>query len=236
MLEIADTNYHFKISAFGKHPAFDDFFTIQMESAITRALVSWIERAVNEQPRAQKTHTAYSYRFWTKGIKNYDLVFGLVRDSSDRMGRPFPLLITTGVTIKNRHKIWHNIFTEFEPVFRTFETSATSRYEDFKSFETSLQKINGQILNTPCKTIDKLSNSILAFYKKDAEKNRLSLPVSKLLVTFKDTGITPDTWGFLKKSPRIPGAVFLGGMPDMPMIHMFNRPLRAQDFNRLFEE
>jgi hypothetical protein len=59
--------------------------------------------------------------------------------------------------------------------------------------------------------------------------------VSKLLATFENTGVKPDSWGFFKKNPPIPGAVFLGGMPDMPMIHVFNRPLRAQDFNRLFE-
>ena len=235
MLEIANTNYHFKISAFGKHPAFDDFFTIQVESAMTRALVAWIEKAADQQTRAHKKNTAGSYRFWTKGIKNYDLIIGVIRDSSDRMGRPFPLLITADVAIKNWQKTWHDIFTAFEPVFRTFEKSATGRYDDFKSFETSLQKINGQDVHPPGKTVDELPNSILAFYKKDAEKNQLCLPVSKLLATFKNTGIKPETWGFLKKNPQIPGAVFLGGVPDMPMIHMFNRPLRAQDFNRLFE-
>lgn len=234
MLEIADTAYQFKISAFGKHPAFDDFFSVQMDSAITRALAAWIEKAAEQHLQDQK-HTSCSYRFWTKGIKSRDLIIGLVRDSSDRMGRPYPLLITGGVTIKNWQKTWHGIFAAFEPVFRTFEASATGRHDDFKSFETALQKINGQGFSAPAKTVDKLSNTILAFYKQDGRANRLSLPVPKLLTTFENTGVKPDTWGFLKKNPPIPGAVFLGGMPDMPMIHIFNRPLRAQDFNRLFE-
>ena len=234
MLEIADTNYQFKISAFGKHPAFDDFFSIQVESAIARALAAWIEKAAAQTPPAHRKNTSCSYRFWTKGIKNYDLVLGLVRDSSDRMGRPYPLLITAGVAIKNWQKTWQYIFTAFDSVFRTFEASATGRYDDFKSFESALQNINGQVVKAPGKTVDKLSNCILAFYKQDGRENRLSLPVAKLLATFKNTGVKPDTWGFFKKNPPIPGAVFLGGMPDMPMIHVFNRPLRAQDFNRLF--
>ena len=235
MLEIADTNYQFTISAFGKHPAFDDFFSIQVASPIPRALVAWIEKAVVQHPPAHQKATSCSYRFWTKGIKNYDLTLGLVRDSSDRMGRPYPLLITAGVAIKNWQKTWQDIFSVFEPVFRTFEASAAGRHDDFKSFETALQNINGQRVNAPGKTVDKLPHSILAFYKQDGKKNRLSLPVSKLLAAFENTGVKPDTWGFFKKNPPIPGAVFLGGMPDMPMIHMFNRPLRAQDFNRLFE-
>nr|WP_319490564.1 type VI secretion system-associated protein TagF [uncultured Desulfobacter sp.] len=235
MLEIADTAYQFKISAFGKHPAFDDFFSIQVESPITRALVAWIEKAVGQHPPAHQKATSCSYRFWTKGIKNYDLTLGLVRDSSDRMGRPYPLLITAGVAIKNWQKTWQDIFSIFEPVFRTFEASAAGRHDDFKSFETELRNINVQRVNAPGKTVDKLPHSILAFYKQDGKENRLSLPVSKLLAAFENTGVKPDTWGFFKKYPPIPGAVFLGGVPDMPMIHMFNRPLRAQDFNRLFE-
>ncbi|MEW5801056.1 MAG: hypothetical protein AB1847_03020 [bacterium] len=52
------------------------------------------ERATErEAATSSPASCVHSFRFWTRGSAKDMLVCGLVRDSSDRLGRPYPLLI-----------------------------------------------------------------------------------------------------------------------------------------------
>ena len=79
------------------------------------------------------------------------------------------------------------------------------------------------------------SNSLTAWFKIEKGKNSLVLPVSALLDRFSSypRGRLEKEGGFRKKKSP-PGAVFLGGLPDNPMVNLYNRPLGIRDFHKLF--
>ncbi len=220
-----------EVSAYGKHPAFDDYFSVNMAPPLAKALSAWIEGGIKSGGTAEKSKTIHSFRFWILGIKKEELVLGIVRDSSDRLGRTYPLLIIGRTRMKNRDKKWPAIFNDFEPVFRSFEEMTTARYETFKEFEANL--LNVQFFESKYEKSDTaFSNCLVAWFKVEIGGNSLALPVSELMAKF--ASHTPQKRGISKTNPPLPGAVFLGGLPDNPMVNMYNRPLRARDFHRLF--
>ncbi len=231
MLGIGKQRARLDVSAYGKHPAFDDYFSVNMELPLAKALLTWIESAIKSGGTADKTKVIRSFRFWVLGIKKDELVLGIVRDSSDRLGRTYPLLIISKICMKNRDKKWPEIFTGFEPVFRAFEEMTTARYEAFKEFEASLLKV--QFFEPKLEKSDTaFSNCLATWLKVEIGSNSLALPVSELMVKF--ASHAPQKKGIFKTNPPRPGAVFLGGLPDNPMVNMYNRPLRTRDFHRLF--
>ncbi len=233
MLGIGKQKTGLDVSAYGKHPAFDDYFSVNMNTPLANALSSWVENGMKSGGAADKNKGIRSFRFWVLGIKKEELILGIVRDSSDRLGRIYPLLIIGRTRMNNRDKQWPLIFSGFEPVFRAFEEMTTARYGAFKEFETSLLRVQSFEANFETSNLN-LSNSLAAWFKKENQKGSWVLPVSELLNQFASHPYEPKKEGIFKKNPPPPGAVFLGGLPDNPMVNMYNRPLGTRDFHRLF--
>ncbi|MCP4717878.1 MAG: type VI secretion system-associated protein TagF [Desulfobacteraceae bacterium] len=233
MLGIGKQKAGIEVSAYGKHPAFDDYFSINMEPPLANALSSWVENGMTSGGTADKNRETRSFRFWVPGIKKEELILGIVRDSSDRLGRTYPLLIMGRTRMKDRDTKWPAIFSGFEPVFRAFEEMTTIRYQAFKEFEASLLKIQFSEPDFE-KSNTSLSNCLTAWFKMEKERSSLVLPVSKLLDKFASHPHEPPKKGIFKTNSTPPNAVFLGGLPDNPMVNMYNRPLKTRDFPRLF--
>jgi len=235
MLGIGKQKTGLYVSAYGKHPAFDDYFSVNMNTPLANALSAWIENGIKSNGTADKNKVIRSFRFWVLGIKKEELVLGIVRDSSDRLGRSYPLLIIGSTRMKNRDNQWPSIFSCFESVFRAFEEMTAARYEVFKEFEASL--LNVQISESDFETSDTaFSNCLTAWFKKEKERRSLVLPVSDLLDKFASHPQAPSKSGLFKTNPPLPGAVFLGGLPDKPMVNLYNRPLGTRDFHSLFNQ
>lgn len=237
MLGLGKQKAGLEVSAYGKHPAFDDYFSVNMESPLANALSSWIESAMKSGGTADKRKKIRSFRFWVPGIKKEELVLGIVRDSSDRLGRIYPLLIMGRTRMNNRDKKWPAIFSGFESVFRAFEEMTAARYEAFNAFEASLLKIqfSEPDFETDFKISDTaLSNCLMGWFKSEKDKRSVVLPVSELLEKFASHPHESQTRGIFKPNSSLPNAVFLGGLPDNPMVNLYNRPLGTRDFYRLF--
>ncbi len=110
MLGIGKQKTGLEVSAYGKHPAFDDYFSVNMNTPLANALSAWIENGIKSNGTADKNKVIRSFRFWVLGIKKEELVLGIVRDSSDRLGRSYPLLIIGSTRMKNRDNQWPSIF------------------------------------------------------------------------------------------------------------------------------
>ncbi len=234
MLGIGKQKTCIEVSAYGKHPAFDDYFSVNMNTPLANALSAWVESGMKSGGTADKNKVIRSFRFWVLGIKKEELILGIVRDSSDRLGRIYPLLIIGRTRMKNRDKQWPGIFSDFEPVFRAFEEMTTSRYVAFKEFEASLLNVQAEPNFETSDT--NLSNSLTAWFKQEKENSALALPVSELLDKFGSHPHAPPKKGIFKTDPPPPGAVFLGGLPDNPMVNLYNRPLGTRDFHNLFNQ
>lgn len=240
MLGLGRQKPNFELSAHGKHPAFSDYFSLNTDLPLVKALSGWIEKGIKLTGKIKENRMSHSFRFWMRGIKKNELALGIIRESSDRLGRPYPLLIMGNGVVRNWEKRWSYIFPGFETVYRAFEDIAASRYETFKELETKLDRIVFPVMNLDhtSKTIDEMSELpeiMEAWFKKDREKGELSLPVARLL----NMGAAPYSKevkgpGLFKKKPPVPGAVFLGGLPQNSVLTMYARPLKVNDFLSLF--
>ena len=128
-------------SAAGKHPAFSDFLLHNLEGPMVKALASWADRGMALRSQDQPSNRFFSYRFWTRGGKKNTLVCGIVRNSSDALGRPYPLLLMGSGTVRGWEKKWATTFQAFDPMLREFEQMALRRFDTFKTFEKQLQAI-----------------------------------------------------------------------------------------------
>ena len=235
MLGLGRPKSTIEFSAYGKHPAFNDYFSLNIDSPLANALSAWAEKGTKLKGDQKNNTMIRSFRFWVKGVNKGELVLGVIRDSSDRMGRSYPLLIMGRGSVKDWDKKWHYIFTRFEPVFRSFEDVSASRYDSFKAFEEKLIKIRfPKSLSIHEDERSRLPEIMMAWFRKDQEKGALALPVETLLSNADVYSHPKKDWGVFKKKEAMPGAVFLGGLPENPGLTIYTRPLKAEDFLTLF--
>lgn len=249
MLGIKKSKQKFELSAHGKHPAFSDYFSLNTSSPLASALSTWVENAVKLTGDIKKNRATHSFRFWMKGINKHELVLGIIRDSSDRMGRSYPLLIMGKGIVKDWEMNWQYIFYSSETVFRAFEDIVASRYESFKEFETKLSRVRfPRVLCVEEKCLDqtpaysgmgersRLPEAMKDWYKKELEKGALALylPIVTLLDNCASYPMEMKKPGLFRKKTKGPGAVFLGGLPENPGLTIYGRPLKTDDFFHLF--
>ncbi len=161
---------------------------------------------------------------------------GIVKDSSDSLGRMYPLLITGQVSMKDLHRQWHAVFDRFGQVFRTFEEMTTARYDRFKEFETALSDV--RFPDTDKVTMGELSafsDCLAAWSLKNASDDNLIMPIPVFLEQYQshaDNGLMSWSGGTRIEPPK---ALFIGGLPERPITAIMQRPLRTGDFCRLFD-
>ena len=237
--------------ALGKHPAFNDYFSLNEPSTLSEAMTLWIEKGVQEKEKKRKTLNGdkcetnggiHTYRFWMQAGRREELALGIIRDSCDSMGRAFPLLIMAHGIVKEWYKSWHYIFQEWEPVFRELETAATSQYLDFQEFQARLKKIRfpEELAPSPPPCDDTgcpkgllTPESILALFQHNQNQDAARIPASSLKAPgFSCDGKIVKNHFFSK--PAIPASMFVGGIPEAPTLFIYSRPLRPKDFSDLF--
>lgn len=225
------------VAAWGKHPAFSDYIRVNTSLPLVNALASWVDEGMKSGPANVKKKTGiHSFRFWTRGAYKKSLIVGIVKDSSDSLGRIYPLLITGQIFMKDLHRQWPAVFDRFGQVFRTFEEMTAARYDGFKEFEAALSdvRVPDTDKNPLCEVSD-FSSCLAAWSMKKEFDEKLVLPMPVFLEHYQShNGIGPDQ---RKGSSRIepPKAVFIGGLPEKPLIAIYQRPLRTSDFSRLFD-
>lgn len=80
-------------AACGKHPAARDFFRVGQEFPMLKIFSRWVDDGYTVLARKNNNFLPNSWRFWAKGAVRDFLMCGLIKDSSDRIGRNYPLLI-----------------------------------------------------------------------------------------------------------------------------------------------
>jgi type VI secretion system protein VasJ len=235
MLGIGRAKTGIEFSALGKHPAFDDFFNLNIGSPLAAALSSWVKNGAKLAGNQEAHKMVHSFRFWMRGIQRDELVLGLIRDSSDRMGRPYPLLIMGKGIVENRDKRWQHIFCGYESVYRAFEELAAFRHEDFRAFETKLSRV-GFVASSSRHDPDgsRLADVIPAWFRMNRGKEWMTLPIASLLAKADSIPRAGEDRGMFRKKPEVPAAVFLGGVPENSVLTIYRRPLNTYDFSRLF--
>lgn len=137
MLEFFKLKQPWKWAAFGKHPVAADYFAAGDPSPILNAFSSWVEKGYQSLKGDQTKAPWNSFRFWIKGPKK-DLIMGTLHDSSDRIGRKFPLLIIGTGPLGNWEKKWEGLPSALDKAWTRAEYLACKRYSEIKMLESDI--------------------------------------------------------------------------------------------------
>lgn len=247
---LLDYTQYWQWSAYGKHPMVMDYFYIGKSDPIMKAFSDWVEKGYQDMALKKTPATSLcSWRFWAKVPKKDTLLCGLLKDSSDRSGRPYPLLIMGAGPLKVWESHWDLLPFACERVWSQIENLSTKMFQDLKTFENEVLKMkspygqwseleaerknlweSGPILDEsdqthPLKRLEEIASS-------EAER-----PV---IMVHLDNGGDQFThisfWHcYLKKYISIiPNVLFMGGTTEKASMVVFKRPLQPDDFFRLW--
>ncbi|MFO7885096.1 MAG: type VI secretion system-associated protein TagF [Desulfobacteraceae bacterium] len=236
-------------SVYGKHPSFNDYINHQTGEKLVHALSIWVHNGSKLIYSKEKSNSLYSYRFWVKGVKKNDLVCGIIKNSSDSIGRTYPLFITGHGRIHEWEKDWDIVFQVFDPLFEMFESLSAKRFKSFNEFASSLHSLRFNqskwlnyrsiIRNTNRSDTGDMFPGYQEMIRLKNNKEPLKDDMTFSFIR-KSTQITKkQKSGFmnkiLNKKVPAPACAFIGGLTQHPVLKIYNRPLVPEDLSDLFK-
>jgi len=243
VLGLGHHNHLWRWKASGKHPVANDYIDVQNGTPLTDAVADWMTKGYVElQHKGLSTKAAYSWRFWLRAAKKGALICGLARDSSDHIGRPFPLLIAGEGPVKNWEERWALLPALLSKTWGRIERIAAKRYDDLRGLSDEIGQLgapeNDHDINETegGERGDALSDDHLNTYRTDWQRTgRIVIALNNL-----QNGADPaetalqchrHLWACC---PEIPRAVFWGGTVQQAHLVVFRQPLAIDDFVALW--
>jgi type VI secretion system protein VasJ len=235
--------------ATGKHPAAADYFRIGAELPLMRALAQWIAggyRQIDAENQASGGHC--SWRFWLGVPKTNWVVSGLVRDSSDRLGRMFPFAIMATGELRDWPTHWDQLPEVLEATWVRIEYLAARSLSSVRQLEEEIGHLPGPAgewteerpvgladhgLDPPEGCSDWAQAAAAAIESLTAQGRFITeLPAAPGA----DPMRTALFWNLALKAQwrETPQAIFLGGAPQRAYMAVFNRSLNSSDFIELW--
>jgi type VI secretion system protein VasJ len=238
-------------TAVGKHPCAKDYFYLGSISPAVKAFEGWIEKGYHTLLTSRKGESfSNSWRFWAKGNKKGQILCGLGRDSSDSLGRPYPLLVMGNGTLVGWEKNWDLLSFVFEDTWTQMEYICTRRFSDLYQLEDVMKRIktptnDWSIFNarrlkadTHCISFEGRDQT----FSSEVEKGLRELTAhNEFQVSIDDNNNCDSSmiavhWNNQLKTrmKSLPLAEFLGGKPEKSYLAIFNRSLNSSDFVKLW--
>lgn len=233
----------------GKHPGLKDYFSVGADSPLLTAICDWIERGYRGlTERVDPAGRRIAWRFWVGGHKPGTLLCGIVRDSSDSVGRPYPLMILGIGELKGWEKAWDRLPLAFEKTWTQMEAIGARMSRDLKELQGEVARIVSPRLEPPGKDFGRSggnASEIRRPTKGDTEdpqpqagdnsgNGTFFMEIKCLLPGEEAFELVSLLEPLARSSGDVPKAVFLGGHPARPMVAIFRRPLQPHDFTRLW--
>ena len=132
-----------RFAAFGKHPWAKDFIRLGSATPMLEGIADWVDKGyAGVEGKKKGMADASSWRFWSKGAGPGALVCGVVRDSVDRLGRPYPLLVLGTGTLRDWERHWDLLPYACLPVWQRIEYIGAQRYEEMGRFESAVRGLH----------------------------------------------------------------------------------------------
>jgi type VI secretion system protein VasJ len=236
--------------ASGKHPVAKDFLEIGPRDALLQAFADWVAGGFRQWASQNNAKTARnSWRFWTRAAQKQHLICGVSRDSCDRFGRSFPLVLVGSGYLRKWQAHWELLPLVLDRTWLQMEYLATKRLPDFNHLEDAVRMLplptddwSGidydrlQTVDTGSETGSPENPGTPLLNSASAGQDPMvgMLPLANLL---QDDPPAQLAWlhaNIKKRLKQPPNAVFMGGNPDKGCLVWFNRPLRKEDFATLW--
>ena len=241
MLGLIKPNPSWSWAAYGKHPAAKDFFRVGQDFPVIRSFSNWVEEGFNNLvPNGKNNLNPISWRFWAKGAMKETLICGLLKDSSDSIGRVYPLLIIGSGMLKNWEEQWEILPFACEKTWNQIEYISAHRYSDLKKLESEILGIRPPFSGwseLKAKRDEVISNNPENF--PDTEVSLSGESESFIPLDQKDChdqGTLIGRWHhlFMSQDKTVPNVTFMGGTFEKGFLVFFKRPLATADFIRLW--
>ncbi len=228
-------------AAWGKHPAAKDFFSIGAKDPLVQAFSDWVEKGYQIlNSKGLPSSNLCSWRFWARGPKKESLICGIGKDSSDSVGRPYPLLIMGTGPLAGWGDEWDLLPFACEKTWSQMEYLSAKRFADFRHFEGEVK-----IIRQPYPEWSEFRSEKEGLEegdRRDLESRALSLLHETDLFVLLAEGTTHNShsqtclWHSLLKARNrdVPNAVFVGGGSKGTYLAVFMRALAPADFVRLW--
>ncbi len=247
-------NFSWQWSAFGKHPVATDFFRLGKEAPLLKGFSDWVEKGYQALISRKNTHTPSghsAWRFWARGSQKEHIACGVIRDSSDSVGRPYPLLIMGTGPLSGWEDHWDLLPFACDRSWGQIEYLSALVANDFKKLEAEVRHIRSPSSEWSDWSLkrkevesqwlhphtDPSSSSL-----KEMEERASTAPGSTEFIVSLDPNPMNDQfaqvsfWHYLfKNQGRVaPNAIFMGGSLEKACLAMFRRPLVPADFVQLW--
>lgn len=230
-------------TAVGKHPAAADYIRLGDSSSLLDALADWVAKGYDDLLRNNDRPTGFhSWRFWLRGVKKGVLICGLGRDSSDRIGRPFPLTIMGEGPLKGWEKSWFMLPSQLNRSWKDLEYIASRRFDDTRAMEEEIRGLNAPqpaALENPAAMVDDRQKAIFDEQVQLCREGLLGSGFAMISLNSLD-GVDSEQaviqWHERLKGccKDIPRGVFIGGTPQHTYLTVIEHPLATADFVRLW--
>ncbi len=249
MLGTIDSNQYWEWAAYGKHPVSGDYFRLGAAFPLGKGFSDWVERSypLVQSPRSL-SFNAYSWRFWSKGPEREHLTCGLVRDTMDRVGRPYAILILGYGSLSDWEGHWDLIPWACERTWSQMEHISTRMFRDLKQLEDEIRAINPP--KADWSEFGRFNEEVVDDPSGQRIPDEIRISPSEFIQNIKESEAFLDlNQKPTKDYPRlihlchkaikdqrkeVPKTVFMGGNSLKTYLAIFRRPLGTEDFLRLW--
>jgi len=213
-------------SAWGKHPVVKDYIALGGQTPVGGAFSRWVEEGY-AHVRAEAAQR--SWRFFAKGCQPREIACGLLRDSFDAVGRPFPFLVVGLGPLEGWEEHWVHLPEAFDGVWERLEFISTRRMASLDELKADVRVIPRPVLkpvHLPVRSADGSAQM------NDAGGGVFSMKVDGS--TEHGSEIARALQGLRSRLAAAPEAVFIGGLPEQSFLVAFSTRLKDSDFIRLW--
>jgi type VI secretion system protein VasJ len=226
-------------AAAGKHPAARDFMEAGQAFPLFDALYRWMEKGYEAGTPEKDVAGLHSWRFWARGGKKNGVACGLLKDSCDNIGRPYPLLIMGTGELERWEEHWDLLPLACETTWGQMESFSTRMFQNFQELENDLFG-----MRIPVPRWDNFSGTDFSTYTSSPSRLLIEncVPGEVFSVQLdplpaQDQKMQILAWHRLCKNHvnDLPVIVFMGSSGEKaPNLFMARRALSLEDFKKLW--
>jgi type VI secretion system protein VasJ len=229
-------NSSWQWSAFGKHPVASDFFRLGEDAPLLKGFADWVEKGyqalISRRTPAQGLH---AWRFWARGSQKENIACGVVRDSSDRVGRPYPFLIIGTGLLNSWEDHWDLMPFACERTWDQIEYLSAFVANDLKKLDQEVHRIRPP--QPQWQDFERNRKDLQEGEKRvSLGEDQPELLIEMQINSDHDHLAQASHYHRLIRSrmKMAPNAIFIGGTLDRICLALFRRPLQTSDFVQLW--
>lgn len=220
--------------ACGKHPAAKDYIRLGNQSSLGGTFFEWIEQGYARICLDNPGLGRVLWRFWLRGTIRGQLSCGVMRQSGDAIGRPYPLLIMGSGSSPSWEECWEHLPFACANVWNQADALSSIEFETVPKLLQGLERLTAPAEILQDDTLPPVLPLRALIGNIGSEFGLFSLEAPN--GSFIATAAAMHLSLLLKnKNASPPVAIFIGG-GETAWLAFMRRPLKTGDFTTLWDQ